>query len=130
MVSRCTSKGHHAYPNYGGRGIIVCARWLKSFERFWEDVGNRPSPKHSLDRFPDNNGDYEPGNVRWATVKEQRNNSRQNRVLEYGGVQLTLSQWSERTGIESSTVSARIRAGWTVEEAMTTSVDTRFRRKP
>lgn len=75
MRNRCTNKNHDAFKNYGGRGIAVCDRW-QSFEAFLEDVGKRPSPSHSLDRYPDNDGNYEPGNVRWATVLEQRHNQR------------------------------------------------------
>src|SRR5215467_599647 len=70
MRSRCRNPNHHSYKNYGGRGIKVCKRWLK-FENFLTDVGARP-PSTSLDRYPNNNGNYKPSNVRWATRKEQR----------------------------------------------------------
>ena len=78
MKTRCCSKyvNRPDYKNYYGRGIRICARWLESFENFLADVGPRPSPKHSLDRYPDNDGNYEPGNVRWATATEQRINQR------------------------------------------------------
>ena len=75
MIKRCYSKNHNSYDYYGGRGITVCERWLESFENFYEDVGEKPSKKHSLDRI-DNDGNYEPSNCRWATQSTQVINSR------------------------------------------------------
>ena len=77
MRVRCTDERHIAFKHYGGRGIKVCPQWLNAetgFEQFLKDMGPRPSQKLSLDRFPNNNGNYEPGNCRWATASEQRNN--------------------------------------------------------
>ena|SRR6266567_934956 len=74
-IARTTNRNNKGWPYYGGRGIRVCPRWLASFAAFFKDVGPRPSPAHSLDRI-DNDGGYEPGNVRWATKKQQANNRR------------------------------------------------------
>lgn len=73
MKRRCADKSDR---NYGGRGISVCLRWLVSVEAFYADVGDKPSPTHSLDRYPNKNGNYEPSNVRWATPVQQANNRR------------------------------------------------------
>lgn len=81
MKQRCRNPKNKAFPDYGGRGIKVCERW-SVFLNFLSDVGEKPSSEHSLDRYPNNNGNYEPGNVRWATRTEQNNNQRKRGVLE------------------------------------------------
>jgi hypothetical protein len=78
MIQRCHNPNHQSFPYYGGRGISVCPEWQDGFEPFYAHAGPRPSPKHTLDRYPDNDGDYTPGNVRWATRKEQAANKRNN----------------------------------------------------
>lgn len=72
MKQRCLNRWSTSYPYYGGRGVKICERWLK-FQNFYEDMGERP-PGKSLDRYPNKDGDYEPGNCRWATPHEQRMN--------------------------------------------------------
>lgn len=76
MVERCYYPRHIAYADYGGRGIRVCNRWRNSFEAFVKDMGPKPSPAHSIDRYPNSDGHYELGNCRWATPREQRLNQR------------------------------------------------------
>jgi len=76
MKNRCTNPKCQRYEIYGGRGIKVCDRWTASYEAFLADVGRRPGPEYSLDRYPDRDGDYQPGNVRWATRSEQMLNRR------------------------------------------------------
>ena len=114
MKSRCYQDNHPAYHNYGGRGITVCGRWFDSFENFYEDMGNRPSKIHSIDRI-DVNGDYCPENCRWGTLEEQNNNKTNNKYLEYDGEKLTIPQWSRKLGISRHVIYSRISAGWTTE---------------
>lgn len=120
MLSRCNCPTNPAFDRYGGRGISVCERW-QVYENFLADMGERPSRKHSLDRYPDNNGNYEPGNVRWATDVEQSHNKRNNKTLTHNGQTLCLSEWARRVGLNQQTLSARILAGWPAERALTTS---------
>lgn len=106
MIARCTNPKNYKYPMYGGRGITVCESWLESFANFSVDMGDKPAGK-TLDRI-DVNGNYEPSNCRWASPKEQANNTRRNRVLTLNGESLTLTQWSERLGVSPSTLHQRI----------------------
>jgi hypothetical protein len=122
MKQRCHNPDDPGYHNYGGRGIEVCERWRESFEAFLADVGPKPSDKHSLDRFPNGNGNYEPGNVRWATWTEQMSNTRRTRHIEYGGETLTIKEWSVRTGIAYATLKQRLDNGMSPEAALTTPV--------
>jgi hypothetical protein len=81
--SRCLNPKHQAYRNYGGRGITMCQRWADSFEAFLVDMGKRPSANHSIDRI-DNDGHYQPGNCRWATLAEQSKNRRTFKIKRRG----------------------------------------------
>jgi len=118
VVQRCTYPGFRDFHLYGGRGIKVCDRWRHSFAAFREDMGEPPTPKHSIDRI-DNDGHYEPGNCRWATRREQNNNTRKNHFVTYAGETLTLSEWSRRTGIRAGLLHARItRPGWPAGRAL------------
>lgn len=118
MKRRCYRVGDNRYPQYGGRGIVVCDRWRKSFAAFLADMGYPPSGAHTLDRI-DNDGNYEPGNVRWATLTEQANNRRSNHVLEHEGQRLSVVQWARATGLPEKTLYARLYAGWAVSRALT-----------
>jgi hypothetical protein len=109
MLQRCLNRKNDHYHIYGGRGIRVCNRWL-NFEKFLADMGERPGPGYSLDR-KDNDGHYEPGNVRWATHKEQCNNTRRNVCAQINGVRMTGSEIGEKFGIDSTTVRDRIKRG-------------------
>lgn len=95
MMARCNNPKHKKYNDYGGRGIMVCERWRK-FENFFEDMGKKPSPELSLDRFPNNEtGNYEKSNCRWATRIEQNRNRRSNRWIEFNGEIKIITQWAK-----------------------------------
>jgi hypothetical protein len=125
MRQRCYKPTSPDFADYGGRGIRVCDEWNADYSAFLRDMGRRPSSKHSIDRI-DVNGNYEPGNCRWATNTEQARNRRNNHVLEHDGVRMTLTEWAEKIGIHQVTLRQRIeRLG--LEEALTTP-KLRFRR--
>ena len=119
MIGRCENPTDKKFPIYGGRGITVCARWRESFETFLEDMGQRPSKRHSLDRI-NVNGDYEPDNCRWATAKEQSRNTRTNRPLTFNGETRLTVEWAELLGVEPYIINWRLANGWTVERALST----------
>lgn len=106
------------FKYYSERGIKMCKRWM-SFERFLSDVGLRPSSQHSLDRYPDNDGDYKPSNVRWATPKQQAVNQRRTYKLKDG---TPLIDEVRRRGLSESAIRNRLRSGWTLDEAITVPV--------
>jgi hypothetical protein len=120
MLNRCYRPTEKEYENYGGRGIRVCDGWREphGFTAFLADVGLRPGPKYQLDRL-DNDGGYEPGNVRWRTKREQVMNRSDNRRVTVNGETLTVTEWSERTGINVGTIFQRIYRGWPSEYAVT-----------
>lgn len=119
MKVRCLTPGSKDYENYGARGISVYPGWVDNFQAFFEHIGPRPSPFHSIDRI-DNSKGYEPGNVRWATIVEQNNNKRTNNVIAFGGKSQTLAQWAREIGVPRITLSARIHThGMSIEKALT-----------
>jgi hypothetical protein len=120
MMSRCYDINCKDYRDYGGRGIRVCERWFK-FENFYADMGDKPKDR-SLDR-KDNGGDYAPDNCRWATWKEQANNTRRNVWKEYKGDSRTISQWARLYNLPKQALWYRLsRPGWSIERALTTPV--------
>lgn len=109
------------FHNYGGRGITLHPQWAASFPAFKEAVGPRPSLQHTLDR-KDNDLPYQPGNMRWATKKEQANNQRKNVLLTHQGRTQTLAEWAAEIGVVPSTLHYRInQGGMTAEAALTTA---------
>jgi hypothetical protein len=119
MIRRCEVPHDPAYANYGGRGISVCPEWHE-FSRFIADVGIRPEGLQ-LDRI-DNNGNYEPDNWRWVTAKINRNNQRNNRIIEFGGYSRTIAEWADALGVNYRTLNNRLNRGWPVERALTEPV--------
>lgn len=119
MKDRCNNKNHDAYTRYGGQGIVVCDEWADNFPAFLAHVGKRPSPEHSIDRHPNNDGNYEPDNVRWATAEQQANNRRSNRVIEFNGRKMTLSEWDREMGFPRNFIFGRLQAGWPIDRAIT-----------
>jgi hypothetical protein len=119
MKRRCTNLNFKHYKNYGGRGILVCARWSK-FEFFLADMGLRPSKKHTIDRI-DNNGNYSPENCRWSTREEQANNTRRSVYIDVNGVRMTHAQAERHVGLSKGTIGNRMRDwGWSAQKALTT----------
>lgn len=118
MKSRCQCKANKEFPNYGGRGIRVCRQWQKSFAQFFQDMGPRPGPRYSLERVKVN-GDYEPGNCRWATRPEQARNKRTNHLITANGRTQVMTDWLREVGLDHKAFYARLRAGWTEEMAVT-----------
>ena len=121
MISRCRNPSHQSYSRYGARGIVVCEEWQSNFQKFFDHVGKRPSPQHSIDRI-DNAGNYEPGNVHWATAKEQGRNRSDNRMLEFMGETRSVAEWAERFGLPYRVLYSRIWWGWEIERALVTPI--------
>lgn len=119
MRKRCSDPKHTKYAYYGGRGVVVCAEWQHDFLAFFEHIGPKPTPKHQVDRIDGSKG-YEPGNVRWATAKQQCRNTSRNVWLEVGGERRCMSEWAEIRGVSVQTIWSRLKRGWTPERAVNT----------
>ena len=122
MKDRCFNPNSKDYPNWGGRGITVCDRWLNS-KHFLVDMGLKPTPKHSIDRI-DNDGDYCPDNCKWATQTEQTNNRRYNRLITIDDVTLTIAQWENKMNYCENVIRSRLERGWSDYDAVMTPVET------
>ena len=117
MIQRCTDPGHKSYKDYGGRGIKVCERWL-TFENFYADMGDPPDGL-SIDR-KNVNGNYEPGNCRWATPEEQASNRRDSFKIKAFGQEMTVAAWARATGLGKATIVYRMARGMKPEDVLAT----------
>lgn len=114
MMTRCNNPSRQNFSHYGGRGIKVCDRW-HTFAEFYADMGD-PPPGKSIDRI-DVNGNYEPGNCRWATLEEQALNRTNHRFVEVDGEKMPVAVASRRYGVSSTTLLERLNRGWSDEKA-------------
>jgi hypothetical protein len=114
MKNRCLNPKDKSFEHYGGRGITVCDRWLESFENFYVDMGQRPSPNHTLDRI-EVNGPYSPNNCQWASQEQQANNTTRNVFISHLNKTQTLAQWSVELEINYKTLNNRYNRGWSIE---------------
>lgn len=119
IIQRCYDPKSSNYPRYGSRGIRMCERWRNSFESFLEDVGIRPSLKHSIDRI-NNDGNYEPENCRWSTDREQSRNRSTNKNITFNGKTQCVRAWEIEMNLKPSTIHARIKRGWSIERSIST----------
>lgn len=120
MLARCRNPNHPSYPNYGGRGIVVCQRWQESYANFIADMGRRPSNGHTIERR-DNNLGYSPDNCVWADRLRQSNNTRLTTRLTYNGETKSLHEWGVVTGLPRSLIYQRLKSGWSPERIFTTA---------
>lgn len=118
IKQRCLNPADATYHNYGARGITIAEEWQSDYAAFAEYMGERPSDKHTVERI-DNDGNYEPGNVRWATRSEQGRNKRTNRMVTHDGRTMCLKDWAAHSGIPYYTLRYRILvAKWSIERAL------------
>jgi len=125
MKDRCLNPRSKDYHRYGGAGVKIHPEWVDDFAAFFRHIGPRPKGT-SLDRYPDNAGDYVPGNVRWATPRQQTRNLRTNRLLMVNGETRCMSEWCELRGLPVNTVFMRLESGWSAERAIETPVRTQL----
>lgn len=109
IKERCYNKDCKPYKWYGGRGIKMYDKWVYDFKAFYDYVGNRPSPKHSIDRYPNNDGNYEPNNIRWATQKQQCATRRTTINITYNHTTLNLSDWAKFFNVCRTSIGSHIK---------------------
>ncbi|NTJ46849.1 hypothetical protein G6K93_07455 [Agrobacterium rhizogenes] len=117
MIDRCENPKCEHFKDYGARGIRICRRWKTSVANFIEDMGRRPSRNHSIDRI-NNNGNYEPGNCRWATWKQQQRNRTGLHLIRWDDETITLQEACDRVSLKDVTVHGRLRRGWSLQDAL------------
>lgn len=115
MKKRCHSKSHVAYSRYSKKGIIVCDRWMNSFNAFYKDMGDPPTEKHCIDRI-DNNSPYNPENCRWATYTQNNRNRFYEKRITYHGVSISITELAEELGVNRSALYSRAWKGWSVDD--------------
>ena len=129
MMTRCYNPNESEYLRYGGRGISVCKEWRNNFFAFQEwALNNGYNETLTIDRI-NNDGDYEPNNCHWATMKQQSNNRRSNLQLTFNGETKSASEWSEIVGLNRSVIYGRIKHNWSVKDALTTPLMEQYSRK-
>lgn len=122
IKQRCGNPTNPSFKDYGGRGISIFPEWNKTPKSFMEYLGPRPSKRHSIERI-DNSGNYEPGNVRWATTSEQQRNKRNNRTITAFGKSMLVVEWAEFHGINKERLYSRLNAlGWSDSDAVGTPI--------
>ncbi len=131
MKSRCHNPSSEHYQYYGAKGVTVCEAWRSSFTAFYQHIGPKTDPTHSVERI-DCTGNYEPGNVKWGTEEEQANNRRDSVRLTAFGETMTVAQWARKLGQLEHRIYARLKYGWGTEDALTFTVGrrTRWKRTP
>lgn len=118
IIQRCENRNCRSFKNYGARGINICPEWRNDYTKFLDYVGRRPTLDHTIERI-DNDGNYEPGNVRWATRLEQSRNRRVNRIITHDGKTKCLTAWAELLGVTYQTLQKRLKDGRRIDGTRT-----------
>jgi len=130
MIRRCYRPNAGNFYLYGAQGVRVCDRWLESFQNFLDDMGPRPSPSHSIDRYPDTNGNYEPGNCRWATPVQQTRGRRVAVRVDLNGQLVPLADACEAVGVNYQRTYNALKKGLPFDEAAALPAPPPQKRRP